>query len=393
MRALRFVPDGRLTLALSVRVHTFSIAELHVLVSPTLNRREIPLRFPKPVELTEGHRPYPGVERQDEHDEILQETPRGPSNTVELDETLFCPRKYNRGRHYGRGQWVLSGTCRETGESFVELFMNREKEDDWSKAVLLSVATRQSESRKTRKLRGEQDSGSQKWGHLQEAVNTTNHQSLPPLASFCRRAGLLFVPRAVWTSTTRTIPSGPGYVFVIGPSGHCPRGVSRSIITTTSLILKEHADLFSRGPRINVGTYSCIHFRQNQSRTACARRHCFLEFISCGVIRSNGMLLCGRPRRKWFGVKASPSSGSSLTRVSGLLFSTFSVSTTTVCSTSSVIRCPCSVVCIANFAERIRRSHAPPKCGAAETTDTHPSANNGSPGTRMSDHRSIGFFQ
>ncbi|KFD45140.1 hypothetical protein M513_13982 [Trichuris suis] len=32
--------------------------------------------FPKPVELTEGHRPYPGVERQDEHDEILQETPR-----------------------------------------------------------------------------------------------------------------------------------------------------------------------------------------------------------------------------------------------------------------------------------------------------------------------------
>ncbi|KFD46630.1 hypothetical protein M513_12485 [Trichuris suis] len=43
--ALRFVADGRLTLALSVTVDTFTIAELDVLVSPTLKRRVIPLRF------------------------------------------------------------------------------------------------------------------------------------------------------------------------------------------------------------------------------------------------------------------------------------------------------------------------------------------------------------
>ncbi|KFD72119.1 hypothetical protein M514_12485 [Trichuris suis] len=44
-RALRFVSGGRLTLALSVTVDTFTIAELDVLVSPTLKRRVIPLRF------------------------------------------------------------------------------------------------------------------------------------------------------------------------------------------------------------------------------------------------------------------------------------------------------------------------------------------------------------
>ncbi|KFD49661.1 hypothetical protein M514_09493 [Trichuris suis] len=49
----------------------------------------------------------------------------GPSKTVELDETMFCRRKYNRGRSYGRQQWVFGGTCRETGESFVELVNDR----------------------------------------------------------------------------------------------------------------------------------------------------------------------------------------------------------------------------------------------------------------------------
>ncbi|KFD61087.1 hypothetical protein M514_00677 [Trichuris suis] len=39
----------------------------------------------------------------------------GPSKTVELYEILLCRRKYNRGRPYGRRQWVFGGRCRETG--------------------------------------------------------------------------------------------------------------------------------------------------------------------------------------------------------------------------------------------------------------------------------------
>ncbi|KFD47539.1 hypothetical protein M514_11583 [Trichuris suis] len=35
----------------------------------------------------------------------------GPGYTVEVDENIFCKRKYTE-------QWVLSGLCRETGECF-----------------------------------------------------------------------------------------------------------------------------------------------------------------------------------------------------------------------------------------------------------------------------------
>ncbi|KFD66218.1 hypothetical protein M514_10244 [Trichuris suis] len=38
---------------------------------------------------------------------------------------MFCRRKYNRGRSYCPQQWVFGGTCREAGESFVELVNDR----------------------------------------------------------------------------------------------------------------------------------------------------------------------------------------------------------------------------------------------------------------------------
>ncbi|KFD56019.1 hypothetical protein M513_03143, partial [Trichuris suis] len=56
----------------------------------------------------------------------------GPSKTVELDQTLFCRRKHSKGRQ----QWVFCGTCRETGESFLELVDNR------SSATLLPIILR-----------------------------------------------------------------------------------------------------------------------------------------------------------------------------------------------------------------------------------------------------------
>ena len=44
----------------------------------------------------------------------------GANCTVEIDESKFGERKYNRGRLV-EGQWVLGGICRESDEIFMAL--------------------------------------------------------------------------------------------------------------------------------------------------------------------------------------------------------------------------------------------------------------------------------
>jgi len=52
---------------------------------------------------------------------VASETPQligGGSLTVEIDESKFAKRKYNKGRLV-EGQWVVNGVCRETKDVFL----------------------------------------------------------------------------------------------------------------------------------------------------------------------------------------------------------------------------------------------------------------------------------
>ena len=58
----------------------------------------------------------------------------GEGKTVEIDETLMCKRKYNRGRILC-DIWIFGGICRETGEIFAVLVPNRTKEILWNEIL------------------------------------------------------------------------------------------------------------------------------------------------------------------------------------------------------------------------------------------------------------------
>ena len=62
----------------------------------------------------------------------------GPGFTVEIDETLMCRRKYNRGRELCH-IWIFGGICRETKEVFAHVVDDRSANTLWD-FIIQSIA-------------------------------------------------------------------------------------------------------------------------------------------------------------------------------------------------------------------------------------------------------------
>ena len=63
----------------------------------------------------------------------------GPGLTVEIDESQFGKRKYNRGTIIGRRfAWILGGVCRETGDMFLVPCPNNKRDKPTLLAIILA---------------------------------------------------------------------------------------------------------------------------------------------------------------------------------------------------------------------------------------------------------------
>ena len=61
----------------------------------------------------------------------------GPGLTVEIDESKFGKRKYNRGRIVD-GQWVFGGICRETRDIFLVPLENNNRDKATLEPLLIN---------------------------------------------------------------------------------------------------------------------------------------------------------------------------------------------------------------------------------------------------------------
>jgi len=78
---------------------------------------------------------------------IARETPKligGTGLTVEIDESKFGKRKYNKGRLV-EGQWVVGGICRETGDVFLAVCPNNKRDAE----TLLDIIERHVDKQST----------------------------------------------------------------------------------------------------------------------------------------------------------------------------------------------------------------------------------------------------
>ena len=138
------------------------------------------------------------------------------------------------------------------------------------------------------------------------------------------------------TSTTRTRPSGPGYVCSIRPTFHCLLTVPGSITRTTSPTRKLSLRKYHFYLDPICGKYSSIHRFHTCLVSSCSLLQRFLG-LKGSVSTLSGTKsphIC--PIRKWFGVKTRSSLGPSLTAVKGLEFSRLSTQMKIVSNSSSL---------------------------------------------------------
>ena len=124
------------------------------------------------------------------------------------------------------------------------------------------------------------------------------------------------------------------------------------------------SSLFPLGLSFHCGKYSLLHLLQIISAYACDTLNTLRRSVYRWALGTNGVAGLAPFSRKWFGVKANKSSGSSLTLVNVLEFN--------ICSTRHIVVYNISsanVLFPANIAflqPPTMRSQTPPKCGAPE---------------------------
>ena len=166
-------------------------------------------------------------------------------------------------------------------------------------------------------------------------------------------------------STTRTWPSGPGYVCSMRLASHCYRTIPGSITTTTSPTCKLSLRKYLLCLDPICGKNSFIH----RLHPCLVKPWTLLQHFR----RLNGSVstLSGTksppicPIRKWFGVKTRSPLGSSLTPVKGLEFNRPSPPGQIVYNCSSLTSASLVTTKIARFANLIIGSKGLPKCGGA----------------------------
>ena len=157
-----------------------------------------------------------------------------------------------------------------------------------------------------------------------------------------------------------TTPSFPGCTWTILPNGHWPRCTFSSTTKTKSPVAKLRLGLVHFWRSWRVGRYSESHRFQNTFDKYWICLHRRLQYMSSSEKTPGGMMLFGRKRSRWLGVKASKYAGLSLLGVRGRPFKIHSISVISFRSASPETSCSFMKHLITFRTDRITHSQTAP---------------------------------